>query len=156
MTQLDIYTQMNELETELRLSNAQLGSAGAKVYELQQALEASEKARVEEGQEYLKKVATYDVALTSIARKMVEQTDALDKMRKENEEYKKLLMDAAEESANWDVHCAWFESFKKRVSAALRGDMACPECGHALSAHQPMCLVFIGDGEACQCKGERP
>jgi hypothetical protein len=30
----------------------------------------------------------------------------------------------------------------------------CSECGHPMDAHQPMCLVMVGDGVGCECSGE--
>ncbi len=30
----------------------------------------------------------------------------------------------------------------------------CPTCNHELDAHQPMCIVMVGEGDPCLCQGE--
>jgi hypothetical protein len=35
-----------------------------------------------------------------------------------------------------------------------RFQVLCNKCNHPIEAHQPMCLVMIDNGIACECKGE--
>jgi hypothetical protein len=58
---------------------------------------------------------------------------------------------AAEEIQSEFVHS--MHNYNGDIAEIIRRHAPCPYCEHPLDAHRPMCLVFIGEGQACECYG---